>query len=88
MKVELRDSARVPNVRGEKVMGMMNDPSCQPEQCEVVGREGSSGHSKLRCFSDFHIEGSIGKSYTSLALREVVLIGNSNLAHSQVSDVC
>lgn len=88
MKVELRDFAHVPNVKGEKVMGMMNGPSCQPEQCEVVGREGSSRHSKLRCFSDFHIEGSIGKSYTSLALREVVLTGDSNLALSQVSDVC
>lgn len=88
MKVELRELAHVPMVKGEKVMGMKNDPSCQPEQCEVVGREVSSGHRKLRCFSDFHIEGSVVKSYTSLALREVVLTADINLAHSQVSDVC
>lgn len=77
MRVELREFAHVPNVKGEKVMGMKNDPSCQPEQCEAVGREVSSGHIKLRCLSDFQIEGPIGRSHTSLALREVLLLGTS-----------
>lgn len=86
MRMELREFAHVPNVKGEKEMGMKNDPSCQPEQCDVVGREGSSGHIKLRCFSDFQIEGPISTGHTSLALRDVVLTGNINLAHSWVSD--
>lgn len=49
-------------------------------------REGiSSGHVKLRCLLDFQIKSPVGRSQTSLDLRELVWTGNTNLAHNRIS---